>query len=191
MRKKLLLTAAVMGSMFLGTQAYADQYDDAMHSYTEAGQRVIDMVNGGDVDVAAVEKDVIVTLQAAVDLAHAYAAKHPGGKAVLDKTVETAAVVGADGKVTGIGSMGEMSFDVIEAEWHDLGYFFKNDLGVDLEDEDNEHFTDPMHTIIHPVMTYVAAKDFSNGGGEKSLTAMKAEMQEGIEQVENTANAVK
>jgi hypothetical protein len=189
--KILLLTAAAIGSVFMSSSAFADQYDDAVKSYTEAGQRIIDMVNSGNVDVAAVEKDVIVTLQAGVDLAHAYAAKHPEGKAVLDKTIETAAVVGADGKVNGIGPMGGMPFSEIEADWHDVGYFTKNNMGVDLTSEDNEHYTDPMHVIIHPVMTYAAAKDFKNGGGDESLKAMKAEMQEGIEQVNNTANAVK
>lgn len=189
--KKFLLTAVTIGTVFISSGAFADKYDDAVKSYTKAGQRIIDMVNSGNVDVAAVEKEVIVTLQAGVDLAKAYAIKHPEGKAVLDKTIATAAVVSADGKVTGIGPMGNMPFSEIESEWHDVGYFTKNNMGVDLSSEDNEHYTDPMHVIIHSVMTYVAAKDFKNGGGDESLKAMKAEMQEGIEQVSNTVNAVK
>jgi hypothetical protein len=52
-----------------------------------------------------------------------------------------------------------------------------------MEDEDNEHFTDPLHVMIHPIMVLRAAQD-------KNLDAMKAEMQEGMEQIEITVNAM-
>ncbi|NNE85752.1 MAG: hypothetical protein HKN28_17450 [Alphaproteobacteria bacterium] len=190
MKYVFVLLAAFL-TFSLTSTSNANQFDDAMRAYTAAGQRIIDMVNSDQVDVAAVEKEVIATVAAGVTLANAYSAKFPQGKAVLDKVITTAAKTDASGNVMGVGAMAGMSFAEIEGDWHDTEYFTKNDHGLDLQEEDNEHFTDPMHTIIHPVMVLVAAKDYSKDKNPEHLKAMKAEMQEGMEQVENTANTVK
>ena len=97
-------------------------------------------------------------------------------------------VANSDGSA--LGSMSTLSFATIETDWHDAAFFTKNNKGVDLQDEDNEHYLDPIHTIVHPVMVLVAARGFAKDGNADSLKAMKAEMQEGMEQVEATTHVV-
>ncbi|MDP6873324.1 MAG: hypothetical protein QF521_07345 [Alphaproteobacteria bacterium] len=173
-------------SLMWAGAANAGTYDDAMKTYLAAGQKIIDMVNSNKVDVGTVEKNVLVAVNAGIELAQAYAKKHPEGKAALDAVISNAA--NSDG--TAVGNMSKLPFATIEADWHDAAYFSKNDLGVDLQDEDNEHYLDPIHTIVHPIMVLVAARDHAKDGNADSLKAMKAEMQEGMEQVEATTHVV-
>jgi hypothetical protein len=80
----------------------------------------------------------------------------------------------------------------LEHQWHDLHYFSnkKEVIGVDLADENNEHFTDPIHVIVHPLLVLKAAQSFANGGGDAALQQMKEEMEEGIEQIDKALAAI-
>ena len=71
-----------------------------------------------------------------------------------------------------------------------MGFVETTDVGIDMDDEDNEHFTDPAHVVIHPIMTYVAAME-GQKSGEDRRDDMKAELQEGIEQLELLLPAIK
>lgn len=95
---------------------------------------------------------------------------------MLDEAIKNVATI-SGGNVTGLGPMSEETFSQIEDRWHDLGYTKEKEYGVDMEDEENEHYTDPLHVMIHPLMVLRAAKD-----GDKD--AMKAGMTEGMEQME-------
>jgi hypothetical protein len=162
----------------------------AQKAYHAAGRAVVDMANTQKVDVAVVEAKVTEMTRHSVEMARAYAAKFPAGKTLIDVTIAQAATLGADGSVTGLGPMKDLSFSQIEDQWHDLGYFKANPAGIDLSNEDNEHFTDPLHTIIHPIMTLVAARDFVAKGAAEDLKSMKAEMEEGLEQAEKLVQAL-
>jgi hypothetical protein len=86
--------------------------------------------------------------------------------------------------------MKDMTFEVIEKQWHDLGYFKEHKPTIDLANEDNEHFTDPLHAMIHPMMVLRAAITYQTSKSEDDLKAMKEEMDEGLEQVIKTAKII-
>ena len=89
--------------------------------------------------------------------------------------------------VENVDAMKKLSFKDLEHEWHDLNHFTKsgsNDLGIDVKAEDNEHFTDPIHAIVHPLLVLKAAQAYATSKDEADLKAIKEEMEEGLEQVE-------
>ena len=156
----------------------------AQKAYHEAGAAVVEMTQSKKVDVAQVEAKVVAMEQGAVVLSRAYASKFPAGAKLIATVIEHVAVVDAKGSVTALGPMKELSFQEIEDQWHDGAYFKSHDLGVNFEDEANEHFTDPIHTMVHPMMVLRAAMAFQKGQDAKDLQAMKDEMDEGMEQAE-------
>ena len=160
-------------------------------SYQRAGRQVIDQVNARQVDPAAVGTLVQQMLAQAVPASRAYAAKHPEGAKLIEAVIAQAAVVDASGAVTGIGPMKDLSFAEIETQWHDLGHFKTVDVGIDLSVEANEHFTDPLHAMIHPVMVLRAALDHAKDKDQASLDHMKAEMDEGMEQMEKLSGTLR
>ena len=123
-------------------------------------------------------------------MAQAYAAKFPAGKDLIDTVIAQIATLDASGAVTGFGPMKDFDYDVIEKQWHDLGYFKEHKPTVDLNNEDNEHFTDPLHTMIHPMMVRRSAITFQTSKSDADLKAMKEEMDEGIEQSVKTVKAL-
>lgn len=184
--KYLSVLTALFLSLAWTSVSSASQYEEEKKTYLTAAQSIIDMVNSQNVNVAAVEESVLTAVKSGIKLARAYAEKHPEGKDTLEAVIRNAA--NAEGSA--LGEMSTLSFDVLEADWHDAAYFTRNDHGVDLQDEANEHYLDPIHTIVHPLMVLAAAKDYVQTGNTESLNAMKAEMQEGMEQVASTANVV-
>jgi hypothetical protein len=150
------------------------QVESHYRSYHAAGKAVVEMAISKNVDVVAVEKQVNVMLADAVWLATEYGKAHPTGAKLL-KTV-----------TDHVDAMRKLSFHELEHEWHDLGYFAAggHDVGLDIKEEDNEHFTDPIHTIVHPLLVLKAAQAYSTAHKEEDLKAMKAEMEEGLEQAE-------
>ena len=156
----------------------------AQKAYHEAGAAVVEMTQSKKVDAAQVEAKVIVMEHNAVILSRAYASKFPAGTKLIDTVIAQVAVVDAKGGVTALGPMKDLSFQEIEDQWHDGAYYKSHDLGVNFEDEANEHFTDPIHTMVHPMMVLRAAMAFQKGQDAKDLKAMKDEMDEGMEQAE-------
>lgn len=166
--------------------------EQATKSYIKTGQQIIDRVNAGNIEVSAIEADVLTLTQSSVALAQAYMKKFPEGSKLIKTVIDQVAKLDASGKVVGLGPMQSLSFDVIEKQWHDLGHFSApGSAGVDISDEDNEHFTDPLHVMIHPIMVLRAANDFVANKDPNAKDAMKAEMQEGMEQIEITASVFK
>jgi len=179
-----MLRIALLFIAALVVAAPAADVAEAQRQYHAAGRAVVDMANTQKVDAAQVEARVLEMTRHSVVLAQAYAIKFPAGKKAIDMTIAQAAVLGPDGSVTGLGPMQALSFAEIEEQWHDLGHFKTHPVGIDLSDEANEHFTDPLHTMIHPIMTLVAARAYAKDAKADDLKAMKAEMEEGIEQAE-------
>lgn len=181
---------AAIIALSLGASLYAESLPERLAAYVKAGRAVVDMVNAKAVDADKVGALVLTMEQQAIPLANAYAAKFPPGKGVIDTVIAQVAVVDAAGHVTGLGPMKDMTFEIIEKQWHDLGYFKANKPAIDLTDESNEHYSDPLHTMIHPMMVLRAALDFKTSKSDKDLQSMKEEMEEGLEQVEKTVGVL-
>jgi hypothetical protein len=182
MRRLLLCLVALC----LGSSLNAESLAERQAAFVKAGRAVVDLVNAKTIDHAKISALVQTMEQQAVPLAHAYAKKFPAGKGVIDTVIAQVATVDAAGAFTGFGPMKDMPFEVIEKQWHDLGHFKTNKPSIDLTDEDNEHFSDPLHTMIHPMMVLRAALDYQTSKSDADLKAMKEEMEEGLEQVEKT-----
>ncbi|MFM2091096.1 MAG: hypothetical protein RLZZ127_1585 [Planctomycetota bacterium] len=180
----LVLTLAPMA-------AHAADLAALNQAYQQAGRQIIDQVNARTVDQAAVSARVLDMLRQAVPAARDYATRHPEGTRLIEAVIAQAAVLDDKGAVTAIGPMKDLPFTEIETQWHDLGHFAKVDVGIDLAAEANEHFTDPLHAMIHPVMVLRAATDYAQAKDQASLDRMKAEMDEGMEQMEKLAQAGK
>lgn len=153
----------------------ANDLEQVRDDYLKNGQEIVDMVNADSIDLAKVKAHVIQLTRDSVVLAQAYIVKHPEGAVLLQEAINSAAILEGS-RFIRLGPMSEQSFTHLENHWHDLGYVTGKDFGIDMDDEDNEHFTDPLHVMIHPFMVLQAAKD-----GDKD--AMKAEMEEGMEQI--------
>jgi hypothetical protein len=138
------------------------------------------MAQAKKVDAAEVRKKVDRMLELGVLLAKDYAVRFPAGKKLVDTVVAA------------IPEMRKLSFAEIESEWHDLKHFDKpgNAVGIDLKAEENEHFTDPVHTIVHPLLVLKAAEDQAAKPSAENLQNIKEEMEEGIEQAEKMRTAL-
>lgn len=181
MKTYLIKILAVLAAFTVPALAVDKAQVETHHrSYHAAGKAVVEMAISKNVDAAAVEKRVNVMLADAVWLATEYAKAHPEGAKLL-KTV-----------TDNVDAMRKLSFKDLEHEWHDLGYFSSggHDVGLDIKSEDNEHFTDPIHTIVHPLLVLKAAQAYSTGHKDEDLKAMKAEMEEGLEQAEKMTIAL-
>lgn len=177
-------------ALCLSASLHAETLAERQAAYVKAGRAVVDLVNAKTIDAAKITALVLTMEQQAVPLANAYAKKFPAGKGLIDTVIAQVAVVDGSGVMTGFGPMKDMSFEVIEKQWHDLGYFKVNKPSIALDDEDNEHFSDPLHTMIHPMMVLRAALDYQTSKSDESLKAMKEEMEEGLEQVEKTVGVL-
>ncbi len=164
--------------LFAAAPCMAEDYAKMVADYKTAGNAIVDMVNTNTVDQVKVDALVLDITKISVKTAQAYIVKYPAGKALLEEVINNAAVL-SGGEVTALGPMRQETFQQISDRWHDLGFAKAKDFGVDVAQEDNEHFTDPLHAMIHPLMVAVAAQ-------EKNYAAMKAEMDEGLEQIELT-----
>lgn len=173
-----LITAA---ALLLVMPVHAQDSEALVASYVKHGQVIVDMVNTQTVSASKVKAAVEEMTKSSIALSVKYRDKHPDGKKLLILTENQVADIN-NGKVTGVGTMVNLTFKEIEDTWHDLGFIETNDTGIDMDDEDNEHFTDPLHVMIHPIMTLRAAMDYENDRNEKHLDLMKAEIDEGMEQ---------
>lgn len=193
MRSLLLPFASVLLLAGLQSQSFGMDADAAAKAYHTAGRAVVDKINGGSLDLAFVTEKVLEQERQAVALGRAYATKHPTGAKLINYVISQAVTVDAAGEVTGLGPMAALDFKVIEDEFHDLNHFKtkpEDAGGLDVSNEDNEHFTDPLHTIIHPLMVVSAARAWTADHKKDHLAVAKGEMEEGIEQAEVTAKSL-
>jgi hypothetical protein len=185
---KRLLTSIL--SLCLASSLSAASVAEQEAAYAKGAKALIDMANAKIVDVEKAKSLVLMMEQQAVPMAQAYVVKFPAGKGVIDTVIAQIATLDASGTMTAFGPMKDMTFEVIEKTWHDLGYFKEHKPTIDLTDESNEHFTDPLHTMIHPMMVLRAAITYQTSKSDADLKAMKEEMDEGLEQSVKTAKAI-
>jgi hypothetical protein len=181
--ERLLPRTAALGALLLGLalQAAAPPETDArVREYSALGRSVLEMAQTKKIDAGEVRKKVDRMLEIGVLLAKDYAVRFPAGKKLVDTVVAA------------IPEMRKLPFAEIESEWHDLKHFDKpgNDVGIDLKAEENEHFTDPVHTIVHPLLVLKAAEEQATKPSAENLQNIKEEMEEGIEQAEKMRTAL-
>ncbi len=176
----LRLLAGFLLSALAAGAADKDQLHAHLRRYNEAGKAVIGLVIAKTIDEAEIEKHVSVMVGDAQWFMSEYARAFPKGETLL-KTVSAR-----------VDDMRKLSFDELEKDWHDLGYFEKHpeQAGLDLKEEENEHFTDPIHTLVHPLLVLKAAQLYAKDKKDDALKSMKEEAEEGLEQVERMTAAL-
>ena len=174
MKTKLVLLTVLAALIAPLRAADKAQIEARYQSYYAAGKAVVDMALSKKIDAAEVAKRVDIMVADAIWFAGEYAKAHPKGAKLLQTVTSQ------------VGTMRQLSFEELESEWHDLGYFTKagHDTGLDLKAEENEHFTDPIHTLVHPLLVLKAAQAYATSKAEKDLKSLKEEMDEGLEQAE-------
>ena len=181
MKGSLSLTLCVVLGFALSVCA-ADKAALEAHaiSYHRAGKSVVEMALTKKVDASEVEKKVQTMVDDALWFLGEYGKAFPKGEKLLK-------VVAGNAE-----AMKKLSFKELEHEWHDLGHFDKADkeIGLDLKAEENEHFTDPIHSLVHPLLVLKAAQDYVTTKSEDALKNIKEEMQEGLEQMEKQKAAL-
>lgn len=180
MKSIVLLLAACAAFTSAARAADKAQIEARYLSYHNAGKAVVTMAVAKKIDPAVIEKHVDTMVADALWFAAEYAKAHPKGAKLL-KTVTDR-----------VADMRRLTFDQLESEWHDLGYFAQpgQDAGLDLKAEENEHFTDPIHTLVHPLLVLKAAQAYAVGKKDEDLKSLKEEMEEGLEQAEKQKTAL-
>ena len=149
-------------------------------TYHTAGKALVEAAINKKIDPVEVGKKVEILVTEGTWFVNEYAKAYPKGEKLL-KVI-----------VANVETMRKLSFKELEHEWHDLHHFDKSDkdIGLDLAAEENEHFTDPIHTVVHPLLVLKAAQDYAATKNEEALKSMKEEMEEGLEQVEKQKAAL-
>ena len=179
MKTALLTLSAVLGLALQSHAADAAAINSHYTSYHTAGKAVVEMGINKKVDAADVGKKVDTMVADAVWFAGEYAKAFPKGEKLIKVITDN------------VDAMKKLSFKELEHEWHDMHHFDKsNDTGVDVKAEENEHFTDPIHSIVHPLLVLKAAQAYAATKGEDDLKSIKEEMEEGLEQMEKMKTAL-
>ncbi len=179
--KLLASLLALFAVPALALAATASEIDAQVATYNAAGKAVVEMALGKNINAATVAAKVDAMLTSATWLAREYAKKHAKGEKLLTVVINN------------IEAMKKLPYKDIEHNWHDLHHFDTKDkdIGLNLKDEDNEHFTDPIHSIVHPLLVLKAAQDYAAKPNDEALKNIKEEMEEGIEQVNKTGASLK
>ncbi|MEI6873171.1 MAG: hypothetical protein WCL08_12905 [Verrucomicrobiota bacterium] len=178
---RLSLTALVY-SVAATSMFAADSAEVAAHSksYTAAGEAVLAMVNSKKVDAEAVVKKTDTMIADGIWIAEEYLKLKPEAskwfKAVFEKIPE----------------IKKMPYEEIEKNWHDGHHFDgkEKEIGINHQDEKNEHFRDPLDSVTHALLIQRSAKDFGAKQDEESLKRMKSDVAEGLEQFKKAVAVV-
>lgn len=164
---------SIIAAVFLLISGSAQAADPkaAQASYEKQGRELLAAINSGKVDIEVAKKNVEGMVQSADTLFEAYAVKHPESKKLYEYMK------------TNLAKVKTASFEVLEKDYHDAGILTPKLVGVDLKSEEGEQYTDPLHTLLHPLMTLKAIE-------KNDLKSAKEELNEGLEQVKNTAKSI-
>jgi uncharacterized protein YdiU (UPF0061 family) len=104
-------------------------------------------------------------------------------KSLYLKTLTAAVLVLTGSTAFADAAKVKAALDAYKAAGKDLmAEINKGKVGIDLSKEENEVHLDPVHTMVHPLMTLAAIK-------KGDMKAAKDELAEGLEQAEGTAKA--
>lgn len=178
MNMRIFKSIIKVGVLLISLRGYAG-VNEEFTLYKKEGKVIMDMILSKEVDITKVKKASFAMADAAAKITKAYIEKYPSGKKLLESAINE------------LAKLKNASFNILEKDWHDLGYFSGKDIGVDMNDEDNEHFTDPLHCMIHPLLTLRAAEAYNTEKKDKDLQTMKEELREGLEQMEMVFDKLK
>ena len=118
---------------------------------------------------------------------NAYIKAYPEGQKMLQLAIDNAVTVDEHGNVSGMGDMTKLTIPEIERLWHEHGIYNEegNELSFDIDDEDYEHFGNPLDALVHPATVVILANNWQKNHDEGALRQMKAELQEVIHHMEN------
>lgn len=133
---------------------------------------MMEMIQSKNVDPAKLDSYVSEIIKSGVSLAKAYAAKFPESKKPVDVMISH------------IDAIKKLEYKKAQKLWHDFdaAELAADKVGVDLKKEENESISDPMHTIVHPILVYLSGHQYLKTKSIDDLKSMKGEMAEGIEQ---------
>ena len=181
--KKYLSAASVFALVCIPTALFAADpaaVTSHLRSYTSAGEAIVVMANTKKVDVSEVDKKVDAMVADAMWMAEEYL------KAKPEATKWFQAVF------SNIAAIKKMPVEEIEKNWHDGHHFDgkEKEIGINHQDEKNEHFRDPLDAVTHPLIIQRAAHDFAEKKDEASLKLMKENAAEALDQVKKAAAAI-
>jgi hypothetical protein len=160
----------------------ADSAAVASHlkSYTASGEALLSMANSKKVDVAELDKRVDGMVADGIWMAEEYLKVKP------EATKWFQAVF------ANIPAIKKLPAEEIEKQWHDGHHFDgkEKEIGINHQDEKNEHFRDPLDSVTHPLIIQRAGRDFAEKKDEASLKMMKENAAEALEQVKKAALAL-
>lgn len=165
---KLLTLGLIV--LLTATTSFAD-VKKATEGYKNSGKTLMSMINSGKVDLPAAEKLVNEMVDHAKEVALGYSKADPKSEKLVKFVTDS------------IPKLKTATFDQLEKDWHDGGALKADVVGLDLKKEENEKYTDPVHCLVHPLMTLAALKT-------NDLKAAKEELAEGLEQMENLKDVV-
>jgi hypothetical protein len=177
MKKMILSTMTLLALSLANANPKAIAAKD---SYMKSGKELMAMVNSGKIDQDKATSLTDTMVKEGATIAEIYATLNPQAKKFMDFVV---------GKIP---DMKKSSFDVLQKDYHDGGAYTAKNMKmkdadkdfINVKKEENEKYLDPVHTIVHPIMTAVALK-------ENKIAEAKEELAEGLEQVESTLKQIK
>ncbi len=164
--------ASLLISLTVFSFTASAQVPAAQKKYETSGKALMSMINSGKVDASQAEKLVKEMVAEGKVMAEAYGKKEASAGELMAFVVAN------------IGKMEAATFDDLQKNWHDGGAFIEKEVGLNVKKEENEKHLDPVHVIVHPMMTLRAIKD-------GNLQAAKEELAEGLEQAQATAETLK
>jgi hypothetical protein len=137
-------------------------------SFDQAADRVIRQAVTGKVDVPAAQQELARMVVTAAWFAEQYKAKFPKGAKVMDfMTAQKDSLAG-------------MALADIDAnfEAEAINKAHGKDFGLDLTEEDNEHFGNPIDLFVHPATASIALGMWSKDPKPELLKRAISELQE-------------
>lgn len=144
----------------------------AAEKYLNQGKELMAMINSGKIDAAKAEKLSMEMADVAAGLLPEYISFDPKSEKLM-KLVESE-----------LPKIKKANFQSLQDDYHDGGKLPASATGIDLKKVANEKYTDPIHTIVHPLMT----NDLLKSNNAKKA---KEELSEGMDQMKELAEQLK
>ena len=113
-------------------------------TYSDNGSKIMAKINDKSAKPGNTSSQLKAMEDSAIFLLKEYKKKEPKAKKLVDFIMKS------------LPTLRKASFDSLEKDWHDGGVLTEDVVGMDLVDEDNEKHLDPMHTLVHVLMTKAA-----------------------------------
>jgi len=182
MKRHLLIASSLALVCSVQSLRAADPAAVAAHlkSYTAAGEAIVQMANSKKVDAAELDKKVDSMVADGIWMSEEYLKLKPEGTKWFQAVFSN------------IPAIKKLPAEEIEKNWHDGHHFDgkEKEIGINHQDEKNEHFRDPLDSVTHPLIISRAGHDYVDKKDEASLKMMKENAAEALDQVKKAAAAI-